>query len=157
MLTLDGEVLKLDAMTLEMSMELKDQDMSGQSSGTDTSEQGDKPKKLSFSGLVAFKSVETLTKLYQLASAKDDSGNRKIYRIGNEVAKALKIREGKFTGNISAKEHGSLLAWNVSFELREHNSVAEKKENREKQNTKAEQKQNTRHQQALLDAEKTGL
>lgn len=157
MLSLDGEVLELKNMTVNLNMELKDQDMSGQSSGTDASEQGDKGKKLSFAGLIPFKSVTTLTRLYQLASSKDELLERKTYRIGNDLALALKIREMKFTGNINAIEHSTLLAWQVSFELREVNGVAEQKENREKATTTATQTQNTRHQQALADAEATGL
>ncbi len=157
MLSLNGEIIKLDGMTVAMSMELKDQDMSGQSSGTDAAEQGDKGKKLTFAGTIPFKSVETLTKLYQLASAKDESDSRQVYRVGNDIARALKIRQAKFTGNINATEHGSLLAWNVSFELREVNGVAEQKENRKKQQTKPEQVQNTRLQQALADAEAAGV
>ncbi|WP_019615471.1 hypothetical protein [Psychromonas ossibalaenae] len=157
MLSLNGIIVKLDAMTVGMSMELKDQDMSGQSSGTDTAEQGDKGKKLSVAGIIPFKSLWILTLLYQLASAKDKHGNRKVYRVGNILSLALKIRQAKFTGSINATEHDSLLAWNVSFELREYNGVAEQKENRQKQQTKATQEQNTRHQQALKDAEETGL
>ena len=157
MLSLNGEILRLDNMTVSMSMELKDQDMSGQSSGTDTAEQGDKGKVLSFAGLIAFKNSDTLTKLYQLASAKNDVDNRQTYRIGNDTARNLKVREGKFTGTITATEHSSLLAWNVSFELREVNGVAEQKENRKNQQTTATQIQNTRHQQALTDAEEVGL
>ena len=78
MLSLNGEIIKLGGMTVSMSMELKDQDMSGQSSSTDAAEQGDKGKKLSFAGTIPFKSVDTLTKLYQLASAKDESDNRQV-------------------------------------------------------------------------------
>ena len=119
-------------MKVEMSMELKDQDMSGQSSGTDTAEQGDKGKKLTFSGRVPFTGVETLTHLYSLALDKDDTNTRRVYRIGNDIALALKIRNVKFTGRINAREHETLQAWNVSFELREHNSVAEQKSNEPK-------------------------
>lgn len=157
MLSLNGEILRLDSMTVSMSMELKDQDMSGQTSATDTSEQGDKGKKLAIAGTISFKNVNVLTRLYQLASAKDETDNRQTYRIGNDVARALKIRETKFTGTVNATEHSSLLAWNISFELREHNGVAEQKEIRKKQQTKPQQTQNTRHQQALKDAEATGL
>ncbi|MFT6986225.1 MAG: hypothetical protein ACJAT7_002048 [Psychromonas sp.] len=157
MLSLNGEIIKLDAMTVAMTMELQDKDMSGQSSGTDAAEQGDKGKKLTFAGIIPFKSVETLTKLYQLASAHDETDSRQIYRIGSDMARALKIRQAKFTGSITATEHGALLAWRVSFELREVNGVAEQKEIRKKQQTKPEQEQNTRLQQALKDAEETGL
>lgn len=157
MLSLNGQIIKMDAMTVAMTMELKDQDMSGQSSGTDAAEQGDKGKKLTFAGIIPFKSVETLSKLYQLASAKDDSDSRATYRIGSDLARALKIRQAKFTGSINATEHGSLLAWKVSFDLREVNGVAEQKENRKNAQSKPEQTQNTRLQQALKDAEGTGL
>ncbi len=157
MLSLNGETLRLDSMTVSMSMEIKDQDMSGQSSSTDNAEQGDKGKKLTFSGTIAFKNIDVLTKLYELASAKDENGNRQVYRVANDTARSLKIRESKFTGTITAREHSNLLAWNVSFSLREYNGVAEQKENREKQQTKPEQTQNTRLQQALKDAEETGL
>ncbi|EOG1936431.1 hypothetical protein ACOIPL_003458 [Vibrio fluvialis] len=59
----------------------------------------------------------------------------------------------KFTGRINAREHDTLQAWNVSFELREHNSVAEQKEQRAKEQTKPEQRENTRLKQALNNAE----
>lgn len=158
MLSLNGQLLSLANMTISVSMELKDQDMSGQSSSTDKAEQGDKGKTLSFVGTIAFNNPALLTKLYDFASAKDEHDNRMVYRLGNDLAKSLKIREGKFTGNINASEHGSLLAWNVSFEIREYNGVAEQKELRKNQkNNTTPQKQNTRLKQALIDADKTGL
>lgn len=153
MLALDGKVINLDSMTVELSMELKDQDMSGQSSATDSAEQGDKGKKLSFSGRIPFVNIDTLTLLYSLASEKDNTNARKVYRIGNDMALALKVRNVKFTGRISAREHETLQAWNVSFVLREHNSVAEQKETRAKQKTKPEQRENTQLKQALAQAE----
>lgn len=157
MLSLNGEILRLDSMTVSMSMELKDQDMSGQSSSTENAEQGDKGKTLTFAGTIAFKNKDVLTKLYEFASAKNEAGNRESYRIGNDTARSLKIREGKFTGSVTANEHSNLLAWNVAFQLREYNGVAEQKENRRSQQTKSEQIQNTRHQQALQAAEESGL
>ncbi|ELA7353995.1 DNA-binding protein [Vibrio alginolyticus] len=153
MLALDGVPINLDSMTVEMSMELKDQDISGQSSGTEVAEQGDKGKKLTFSGRVPFIRIETLTQLYAFASDKDESNARRIYRIGNDIALALKIRNVKFTGRIQAREHETLQAWNVSFELREYNSVAEQKEQRIKAQSKPEQRENTRLKQALISAE----
>lgn len=154
MLTLDRKAINLASMRVEMTLELKDQDMSGQSSSTGTSEQGDKGKKLSVTGRIAFTDVESLTQIYTLASAKDeDTNERKVYRIGNDTAKALKIRNVKFTGNITAREDESLQAWNVSFVLREYNSIAEQKEQRAKEKTKPEQRDNTRQKQALKNAE----
>lgn len=157
MLSLNGALLPLDNMSVSMSMELKDQDMSGQSSSTDNAEQGDKGKVLSFSGTIPFKSIENLTKLYQFASAKEADDTRQVYRVGNNLARSLKIREAKFTGTITATEHDSLLAWNVAFELREFNGVAEQKDNRQKQQNQVNQVQNTQLQQALKNANESGL
>lgn len=155
MLALDGDPILLSSMKVDMSMELKEQDMSGQSSGTEAAEQGDKGKKLTFSGVIPFSDVETLTKIYTLASQKDENDDRKVYRIGNDIAAALKIRNVKFSGRIRARESESLLAWNVSFDLREHNSVAEQKEQRAKVKTKPEQRENSRLKQALLHADES--
>lgn len=154
MLTLDRKTISLSSMRVEMSLELKDQDMSGQSSGTGKAEQGDKGKKLTFSGRIPFRNLDDLTQLYNLASDKDEATNeRKVYRIGNDTARALKIRQVKFTGTISARENENLQAWDISFTLREHNSIAEQKEQRTKEKTKPEQRENTRQKQALQNAE----
>lgn len=153
-LALDGEELKIDNLKVAMSLELKDQDMSGQSSATDTSEQGDKGKKLDLSGTIPFVDIDTLTRLYMLSSAKDEAENRKIYRIGHDIARALKVRNVKFMGRVHAREHESLQAWSVSFSLREQYSVAEKREQRAKeQKPTPKQEKNTRHQEALKKAE----
>lgn len=153
-LALDGEELKIDNLKVAMSLELKDQDMSGQSSATDTSEQGDKGKKLELSGTIKFLDKETLTRLYVLGSSRDEMGNRHIFRIGHDIARALKIRNVKFAGRIHAREHESLQAWSVSFSLREQYSVAEKREQRAKEQKPApKQEKNTRHQEALKKAE----
>ena len=157
MLSLNGALLSIDNMSVSMSMALKDQDMSGQSSSTDNAEQGDKGKVLSFNGTIPFKSIDNLTALYQYASAKDENDARQVYRVGNNLARSLKIREAKFTGTITATEHNSLLAWNVSFDLREYNGVAEQKDNRKQAQTTINQVQNTQLQQALINAGEAGL
>lgn len=41
------------------------------------------------------------------------------------------MRQAKFTGRITASEQEGLLAWQVQFTLREHNSVPEKREQRQ--------------------------
>ncbi|MGL5498306.1 MAG: hypothetical protein ACRDCQ_15275, partial [Aeromonas sobria] len=46
------------------------------------------------------------------------------------LAKSVKVRQAKFAGRITASEQEGLLAWQVQFTLREHNSVPEKREQR---------------------------
>ena len=132
-IALDGELIRLKSCKLALSMQLADQDMSGQSSSTQRSEQGDKAKELKVSGLIPFKDAPMLARLFELAAMRDDNGNRKVSRIGAELARSAKIRQVKFFGQISAPEHASLMAWTVSFQLREILSTAEVDEQRKMQ------------------------
>ncbi len=129
-IALDAEILSMKATRINLSMELKESDMSGQSSATSGSEQGAKGKVLAVTGIIPFKSQDALSRLMVLA-LQQESGKRKIYRIGNELAKAMKIRQVRFTGRVQADEQEDLMAWKVSFQLREHLSVAEVKEQRD--------------------------
>lgn len=124
-LALNGELIQLKNCKISLQQNLADNDQSGQTSATLTAEQGDKSKELMVSGLIPFSDAQKLSRLFELATAKDGVGNRVIYRVGCELASAVKIRQAKFFGQVSAPEHQSLLAWNVSFSLREYLSVPE--------------------------------
>ncbi|MBL0547919.1 hypothetical protein [Aeromonas caviae] len=130
MLTLDGEPIVMKSMRISASMQFQDKDQSGQTSSTSSSEQGEKAKELDVSGLVPFTDETTLSRLFELADAKGDGGKRHIYRVGSLLAKSVKVRQAKFAGRITASEQEGLLAWQVQFTLREHNSVPEKREQR---------------------------
>lgn len=130
MLTLDGEPIVMKSMRVSASMQFQDKDNSGQTSATSSSEQGEKAKELDISGLVPFKDEQTLSRLFELAGAKEAGGQRHIYRVGSLLAKSVKVRQAKFAGRITASEQEGLLAWQVQFTLREHNSVPEKREQR---------------------------
>ncbi|USP08503.1 hypothetical protein L1S45_15120 [Aeromonas dhakensis] len=130
MLTLDGEPIVMKSMRVSASMQFQDKDNSGQTSSTSSSEQGEKAKELDISGLVPFKDEKTLTRLFELAGAKGAGGQRHIYRVGSLLAQSVKVRQAKFAGRITASEQEGLLAWQVQFTLREHNSVPEKREQR---------------------------
>lgn len=132
-LALDAEIIPMKSPRINLSMELKDEDMSGQTSGTDASEQGDKGMVLSVTGLIPFKEPKVLKRLMVLSRQKEN-GKRKIYRIGNELAKSMTIRQVRFMGRVMADEQEKLMAWKVSFQLREYLSVSEVKEQRESQN-----------------------
>lgn len=153
MFALDGQTFAIKNLLVSFEREFKSQDMSGQSSSTGDADQGEKAATLSVSGLIAFRDLEQLVMLESMSSAKDDNGDRKIYRVVNDLASAFKIRQVKFVGKFSSVQQDNPLAWRVSFTLREYNSIAEQKETRTKETTKPEQRENTRLQQALDNAE----
>ncbi|MGY3895455.1 baseplate complex protein [Aeromonas enterica] len=131
LLTLDGQPMALLGMKVSLSMQYKDKDQSGQTSSATSSEQGTKAKELKVTGLIPFKQAADLTALFALAGANDSGGQRHIYRIGSQLARAVKIRQVKFAGTISADEQDGQMAWHVSLTLREYNSVPEKREQRQ--------------------------
>ena len=130
MIALDGELLRLKSPRLTLSMEFKEKDTSGQTSGTNGAEQGEKGKELQVTGLIPFADQMALARLFELAQEKGEGNERKVYRIGCELAEAVKIYQVKFAGRIMAPEQEGLLAWRISFTLREHLSVPEKREQR---------------------------
>ena len=132
-IALDGELIRLKSCKLALSMQLAEQDMSGQTSSTASCEQGEKAKELKVTGLIPFTDEGQLSRLFELAIAKDEAGDRIVRRIGSGLARAVKIRQVKFCGQITAPEHPTLMAWNVSFQLREYLSIPEVAEQRQPQ------------------------
>lgn len=128
-ISLDGELIKLKGTKIQLSMNFADEDMSGQTSGTNSTEKGDKGCDLNVSGMIAYRDADDLSRLYELARAKDGS-SRKVYRIGSTLARAVKVTQGKFAGTITATEQENLMAWAVQFTIREVLSVPEKIEQR---------------------------
>ncbi len=149
MFALDGQTFNLMNIRVGFKREFKAQDQSGQSSSTDDSEQGEKAAELDVSGEIKFRDLTLLAMLENMSNAKDDNGDRVAYRVVNDVANAFKVKTVKFTGNFSVTPQDNQMAWNVSFKLKEHNSVAEQKEQRQKEQTQPEQRENTRFKQAL--------
>ncbi|MDN4696285.1 DNA-binding protein [Vibrio parahaemolyticus] len=149
MFALNGQTFNLMNISVGFNREFKAQDQSGQSSSTDDAEQGEKAAELDVSGVIAFRDLAFLAMLENMSNAKDESGDRMVYRIVNDVANAFKVKTVKFSGRFSVTPQESQMAWNISFKLKEHNSVAEQKEQREKDQTKPEQRENTRLKQAL--------
>ncbi|MCG6368897.1 DNA-binding protein [Vibrio fluvialis] len=153
MFALDGQTFNLKNISVGFEREFKVQDMSGMSSLTDDSEQGEKAAMLDVSGLIAFKDLALLAQLENMSNAKDENGDRLTYRVVNDVANAFKVKTVKFSGRFSVMPQDNKMAWQVAFKLKEHNSVAEQKEQRQKDQTKPEQRENTRLKQALQQNE----
>jgi len=112
------------------TLSLAGQDLSGQSSGSQQAEAGDKPKALSISTNIKFDDAKDLSLLINLAEARNANDERERYTIINPTAKAMNIRQVSFQGDVSVRESDSLEAWAVSFKLIEFQSVPEKKEQR---------------------------
>lgn len=130
LLALDGEGIAMQNMLVSPSMQFQEKDQSGQTSSTANAEQGIKAKELRVSGLITFDNQTVLQRLFQIASATESSGALKTYRIANNTASAINFREGTFTGQIDATPQEDILAWQVSFTLREKGSVPEKRQAR---------------------------
>ncbi|MCG7499384.1 hypothetical protein MHO82_21185 [Vibrio sp. Of7-15] len=141
-IALDAEIIPMKSPRISLAMELKEEDMSGQTSGTDGSEQGDKGIVLSVTGLIPFKEPHVLKRLVVLSRQKRDK-KRVIYRIGNELAKSMTIRQVRFMGRITADEQENLMAWKISFQLREYLSSSEATEQQEREQENEPQQDST--------------
>ena len=123
-LTVPGKNLKVAA-----SMTLDRKDLSGQSSNTAMANGGNKPQELSVSLQLPVDRKQELGQLLELALALDATGNPVVYRIDDDLAVALHIRQVIFAGTFSAAENDTLRVFDVAFKLQEYVSVAEKLEN----------------------------
>lgn len=134
-LSLNGKPVYLLRPNISVTMRREEADMSGQKSSTKKSDKGIKAKEISVSGIIPYKNKQWLMDLFQLAEAVDEKGEQVKYRVSSITASAVNMREVQFSGDITASEQDQLLAWQISFKLREINSVAEKKEQRKKKPT----------------------
>ena len=118
---------------ISISLPLDRKDLSGDSSGSSFAAAGNKPQKISVSCQIPVENHADLTALLEAALALDKDGNPAIYQIGDGDAHcaARKIREVIFSGSVDSSEDDILLVYNVSFELQEYQTVAEKREERE--------------------------
>jgi hypothetical protein len=121
-----GHDIKLSA-TLPISTE----DISGQSSYSDSAETGDKPKQLAVNMMIKFDQMSALSDLVTLAEAKDEIGRRSTYGIQNQTAEGMRIRLVKFQGDMTVREDESLKLWRIAFRLSEVRSVPELVESRQ--------------------------
>lgn len=134
MLTLNTQLIKLKSLRITASQTLASEDASGQSSSTDVAETGTKAKMLTVTGLIPFENAENLAQLFEMAEATKDAA-RTIYRISNNTASALGIKQVRFSSKIEAVEQETTRQWRVSFSLAEYRSVPQKIEERQPETT----------------------
>lgn len=130
MLNLNSTTIALKALRITASIELASEDASGQSSSTDNAETGNKAKILTIAGYVPFTDSKILSDLFTMAEA-TESGARSIYRISNNTAGALGIKQVRFSSKVEAVEQDTTRQWRVTFTLAEYRSVPQKVEERQ--------------------------
>jgi len=134
------------------SLEMRSEDIAGETSGSDLVEKGIKPKVLCVSVIIPFADSQGLKKLVKAAENKTGSGEQKIYTITNRTANAAGIRQVRFVEYLGWSEDRSLQMWRVSFSLQEYMSNPERAEKRQDTTTTAST--GTKYSQVLSKAEK---
>lgn len=129
-LLLDGQQILGKRLKITANLRIESDDLSGQTSNSQTAHKGFKPKTLTVSLMIPFVDQVQLRNLMRLAEATAGGGRLKLYRIVNDTAAAFGIREVQFSEGVSAREDDSLAAWLVQFTLSEKLSNPEKVERR---------------------------
>ena len=129
-LALNGTPIYLLTPIITVSVTREEKDMSGQKSSTEKTDKGVKAKEMTVTGLIPYREKKWLTDLFNFAESVDGKGEQTKYRVSSITAEAVNMREVQFSGEVTAYEQEQALAWQVSFKLREVNSVSEKKEQR---------------------------
>lgn len=129
-LALNGKPVYLLKPIMSVTVKREEADMSGRQSSTKKADKGVKAKEMTVSGLIPYREKQWLTDLFNFAEATEKSGEQTKYRVSSVSAEAVNMREVQFSGSISATEQEDAMAWQVSFTLKEVNSVSEKKEKR---------------------------
>ena len=129
-LLLDGQQILGKRLKITANLLIESDDLSGQTSNSQTAHKGFKPKTLAVSMAIPFVDAVQLRDLMRLAEATAGGGQLKMYRIVNDTAAAFGIREVQFSDGVSAREDDTLNQWLVQFTLSEKLSNPERVESR---------------------------
>lgn len=129
-LLLDGQQILGKRLKITANLRIESDDLSGQTSNSQTAHKGFKPKTLTVSLMIPFVDQVQLRSLMRLAEATAGGGQLKMYRIVNDTAAAFGIREVQFSDGVNAREDDTLSAWLVQFTLSEKLSNPERVESR---------------------------
>lgn len=133
-LLLDGQKVNGKSLKVTANLRIESGDLSGQTSNTDSSHKGFKPKALTVSLLIPYRDRTHLMALIRLSETTVEGGQRKTYRVVNDTAEAFGVRQANFSDTITAREDDSLAAWRVQFTLSEKLSNPERVETRRPEN-----------------------
>ena len=129
-LLLDGEQVRGKNIKVTANLRIESDDLSGQTSNTDSAHKGFKPKTLAVTLQIPFVDHTFLRNLMRLAEATGTGGQLKTYRVVNDTASAFGVRQVQFSDGVSAREDDTLRAWLVQFMLSEKLSNPERVETR---------------------------
>jgi hypothetical protein len=127
---LNGQQILGNRMKVTANLRIEADDMGGQTSGTEKSHKGFKPKTLTVALTIPYREKADLRTLMRLAEGTEKGGQLTTYRIVNDTAEAFGIRQVTFADGVSAREDDSLAQWIIQFTLSEKLSNPEKVENR---------------------------
>lgn len=130
LMLLDGQAVEGKNLKITGSLSIESEDLSGQTSNTESAHKGFKPKTLTCTLLITYKDADQLRSLMSLAEATESGGQRKTYRVVNDTAAAFGVRQVQFSDSVSAREADTIRAWQVQFTLTEKLSNPEKVEGR---------------------------
>lgn len=130
-LLLDGMVVPGVNRKTTITLPFEDEDVTGALSGTTTADKGLKGKRMTVSLDIPFTKQKELKQLSNLAEATSKSGDRHIYRLTEPAASAMSFTQAFFSGDFIVAEQEPKQVWRVTFELKEHLSLQEKKKQRE--------------------------
>ncbi len=129
-LLLDGEQVRGKNLKVTANLRIESDDLSGQTSNTDSAHKGFKPKTLAVTLMIPFADAAHLRNLMRLAESTGTGGELKTYRVVNDTASAFGVRQVQFSDGVSAREDDSIRAWMVQFTLAEKLSNPERVEAR---------------------------
>ena len=132
---LDDFTVPGDNLTVRGGLRIESESLAGNTSGTDRTSKGIKPKTFSVALLIKFKDESKLTELIRAAEAVDSNGRLKIYSVVDRTINVASVRQVQFDDNFSWREDEEVHAWQVSFSLVEYKSVPEKTEQRQTKKT----------------------
>jgi len=152
MMQLDNFRIPGKKLLVKGNLEMRTEDIAGETSGTDLVEKGIKPKLLRVTVSIPYADQQGLRDLVKTAESKNETGEQKIFTITNRTANAAGIRQVRFTEHFNWDEAETLQMWNVSFTLQEYMSNPERVEKRLDQDTSTNTA--TQYQQVLEQADK---
>lgn len=129
-LMLDGVLVRGHQIKITANLRIESDDMSGQTSSTDSADKGFKPKTLAVAMAIKYKDAKDLTALVSMAEKVASGGQRHTYRVVNDTAEAYGVRQVQFSEGVSSREDDTLNRWIVGFTLTEKLSNPEKTEQR---------------------------
>ena len=129
-LLLDGQEVQGKGLKITANLRIESDDLSGQTSNTESAHKGFKPKTLAVSLQIRYADSDQLRALMSLAEATESGGQLKSYRVVNDTAAAFGVRQVQFSDGVSAREDDTLARWLIQFTLSEKLSNPERVESR---------------------------